>query len=103
MLLLTDKDLGVWTCDGMGPARRLFEPGAVNNLGRSIKPVDAIMSKYGYLIMIHDQDGASTIFEMSMQDTLIAVVYEVTPSIVSTDRKLDGHLVAILCDSSAVH
>ena len=45
MLLLTDKDLGVWTFDGMGLAQRVFEPGSANNLRKNIRPVDAIMSK----------------------------------------------------------
>lgn len=103
MLLLVDEELGAWSCEGNHDAIQVFDPSRRNNLGRDIRPTDAIWTRQGKMILIHQQEGRSFIIEWCVQSKMLHIIHEEWLTILSIDMDTEGKLMAVLRDSSMMY
>ena len=103
MLLLVDRQLGVWTCQEGGQASLIFDPSWGKIDGNIIGPQDATLTRCGTILILHKAVEGSYITEWCGKTKSFQVIQEIFPRVKNLETDKMGNMILVLQDESILY
>ena len=103
MLLLVDRQLGIWTCQEGCQASLIFDPSWGKIDGNIIGPQDATLTRCGTILILHQAVEGSYITEWCGKTKSFQVIQEICPHVKNLETDKIGNMMLVLQDESILY